>query len=318
MLIISNQLLGQNYIDYQRIITRINDDILNNDFSKTIERLDSIYVNYNFIFAKECVKALQICCYLNDSINVDKWLSKSFKQGIPLWIIRTNELTKKSLCYTTTQNTINKYDSLRSIYKASLNPEISKLFDSLYIIDQRYTSKVNDGFFLFRHTIYGLMWLRNNKREFLILNKIIDQYGYPGERLIGLDPHFEDSAVASKHLVFWGPVVIQEFRAKYMLMHYFSNYRKNGNDFINKLFLSLESGYIQTYCYADLNSFIYHQSRKKYGTRYYINKYNNDTVATNNARKMIGLGTVEQTKRMGNVNIERRKNKKLNSEIILE
>jgi len=317
---LAGQVYGQNYIDYQRILTRINNDIINNDFSKTVERLDSIYLNYNFIYAKHCIKALQICCHLNDSFNADKWLSKSFKQGIPLWVIKTNEITRKSLLYTTTQNTIRKYDSLHSIYMASINPVIARTIDSLLDIDQKYTQKVNDGFFLFRHTIYGLMWLRNNKREFKILEQIIDQYGYPGERLIGLSSYIVDSSEVAKRLVYLGPGIIEESRTYIMLLHYFSNYRKNSNDFLNKLYKNMITGYIATPFFLGINDFIYHQSRENYGTKYYIskNKSDNDTTAINNARNLIGLSTIEQSKRNINIYEERRKNKKRNSEIILE
>lgn len=319
-LILTGQVYGQNYIDYQRILTRINNDIINNDFSKTVERLDSIYLNYNFIYAKHCIKALQICCHLNDSFNADKWLSKSFKQGIPLWVIKTNEITRKSLLYITTQNTIRKYDSLHTIYTASINPVITMTIDSLLNIDQKYTQKVNDGFFLFRHTIYGLMWLRNNKREFKILDQIIDQYGYPGERIIGLDPYIIDSSKIAKYLVSWGPGIIEESRTYIMLLHYFSNYRKNSNDFLKKLYENLVTGYIATPFFLGINDFIYHQSREKFGTKYYINKNktDNDTSVIDNSRNLIGLSKLVQSKQMTNIYEERRKNKKRNSEIILE
>ena len=82
---------AQDYIQYHKTFNKIDEDILSENYTRAIERLDSIYENYNFIFAQHCMKALQICCITNDSTRASRWLEKCFKQGIPLWTVRTNE-----------------------------------------------------------------------------------------------------------------------------------------------------------------------------------------------------------------------------------
>jgi hypothetical protein len=89
LLILSSPSFGQDYIEYHRTFHRIDEDVLARNYPLAIDRLDSIYANYDFIYAKHCFKALQICITANDSIKADKWLTKSFQQGIPLWMIRT-------------------------------------------------------------------------------------------------------------------------------------------------------------------------------------------------------------------------------------
>ena len=88
-LFLTSNSFGQDYIKYQRIFNKIDEDVLSLNYKLAIERLDSIYSNFEFIYAKHCMKALQICVSANDSINAEKWLTKCFKQGIPIWIIRT-------------------------------------------------------------------------------------------------------------------------------------------------------------------------------------------------------------------------------------
>ncbi len=310
---------GQDYIEYQRSFTRIDDDILSNNYTLAIERLDSIYENYKFIFAKHCIKGLQICCYTNDSLRANKWLVKCFMQGVPIWIIRTNDLTKKSLLYGISHNTIQMYDSLYSSYKKSINLNLSKQIDSLIEIDMTYTVKMNDGFFLFRRTLYTWKWLNNNKRQYVVLNKIIDKYGYPGERLIGLDNQLEDSAAYVKSILFWGPD-LRETRVYTMLLHCYSSPRKDIN---NKLYENLQNGYILASQYGAINDFLACWGKKKFGDYKYFNvtKRNPDKeniIEINTRRYSIGLCTYDQQVRIKLLNRERRKNKKANSEIIME
>jgi uncharacterized protein YnzC (UPF0291/DUF896 family) len=316
---LTSNVFAQDYIEYHRIINRIDEDILNKDYSIAINRLDSIYENFDFIYSRHCFKALQICCVSQDSLNAAKWLEKSFIQGVPIWMTRTNELTKQALKYTTTQSTIERYDSLRTIYTNSINLEIRNIIDSLYVIDQEYTTKVNDGFILFRDTYHGIRWLKNNKKQFTILNEMIEAYGYPDERLIGLPRNLEDSIQQIKHFNFWGPSLL-ESKTYIMLIHYYSNPRAEIN---NKLLKNIKLGYMPPYQYGALNDFMARWGKKKYGEFQYYNVWHQDPDHSNDLdiesrRKSIGLNSYEQQNRNMLIYRERRKNHSANSEIILE
>ncbi len=307
--------LGQNYILYHQTFNRVDDDVLLGNYDLALVRLDSIYTNYHFIYAQHCMKSLQICCSINDSIRANKWLEKGFKQGIPIWIISTNELTKKSLLYSTTKNTIQSFDSLYSVYKASINSNLANQIDSLFIIDQKYTKKVNDGFILFRHTIYGLRWVINNKKQFKIIDNIINEYGFPGEKLIGLPKSYEDSVSTVKFISFWGPY-LRQWKAYFMLLHYFTSRRNVSDDFKNKLFQNMLNGNISPFQFANICDYIYTHSKNSEYERYH--GYDTNTNNINKKRIAIGLNSLEQEKRNIIINRERRKNKQSNSEILLE
>ena len=318
-LIIAASIHGQSYFEYQRVFNRIDEDILAKNYLMATLRLDSIENTYKFIYARHCIKALQICCANNDSFNSKKWLLRSFKQGVPLWIIRTNELTRKSLNYYTTQYSIQKFDSFDRIYKNSINHKIVRRIDSLLLSDQEYTAKVNDGFFLFRHTLYGLQWLKNNKRQFKEIDDIIDKYGFPGERLIGLPSGYNDSASLVKNTIFYGPD-ISDTRTYIMLIHYFSNPRKDIND---KLLKNVINGYLPSQQFGAFNDFMACWGKKKYGNYEYYNIWHHDPNIKNNdsinfRRNSIGLNTFDKQQRNMLIARERRKTKRANSEIILE
>jgi len=310
---------GQNYFEYQKTFNRIDNDVLANDLKLATKRLDTIYNSYNFVFAMHCIKGLQICCLQNDSINADKWLRKSFKQGVPLWMIRNNEITSKVFNYYQTINTLKLYDSLNTIYKVSVNHSIARTIDSLYEIDQRFTNKVNNGFVLFRHTIYGIQWLKNNKRQFNIIRELIEQYGFPGEKLIGLPEYYQDSLEAYKNVMFYGPS-IEDFRAYFMFIHYFSNPREDIN---NDLIQSVKEGFLQPNQFGAFNDFIARWGRGKHGEYRYYNVWHHDPNQNNIPeinfrREKIGLSTFEEQIRNDEIYKDRIKNKTTNKLIILE
>jgi len=315
----SSLAFGQNYIEYQRTINRIDEDVLNEEYSLATERFDSLYENYSFIYSQHCFKALQTCCKYGDSINAKKWLEKSFIQGVPIWMIRTNNLTKNVFNYDITQYSIEHYDSLHNIYTKSINQDLRNLIDSLFEIDQKFTHNVNDGFFLFRHTYHGLRWLKNNKKQFEILIDLIDKYGFPGEKLIGLPTCIEDSAKSVDNFIFYGPILGESY-AYIMLIHYYSNPRPDIN---SKLIENVELGNIPPYQYAALNDFMARWGRGKYGDYKYFNAWHTDSDSTQKPeiekrRKSIGLNSYDQQVRNMLIWRDRRKNKTANSEIILE
>jgi hypothetical protein len=312
-------LLALDYIDYQRIMNRVDEDVINEKYDLAINRLDSVYENFDFIYSRHCFKALQICCKTHDSIHAKKWLEKTFLQGVPIWMVRANQLTKNIYNYSALHTTIRQYDSFRSIYKKSINRDLRNQIDSLYEKDQASTYKVNYGFVILRPAYYALQWLKNNKKQFKIINGMIDQYGYPGERLIGLPKSIEDSTQSFEHFNFYGPI-LGETNAYIMLIHYYSNPRSDINA---KLMENVKSGNLPPYQLGALNDFMARWGKKKYGDYQYYNVWNTDSDHSNDLeiekrRTSIGLNSYEQQSRNQLIMRERRKNKSANSEIILE
>lgn len=319
LVLLTCKLYGQDYIEYHLTFNRIDEDVLSQNYAVAIERLDSIYSKYDFIYAKHCIKALQICITTNDSINADKWLEKCFKQGIPVWIIKSNEITNKSLTYSSTQKTLNSFDRLHSIYKDSIDTNLREKVDSLLTIDQIYTRKVNDGFVLFR-PVYWLQWGINNKRQFKQLKKIIETFGYPEEKLIGLS-FIEDSLSFVKHFTFWGPSELRDAKMQIMLQHCYSTWHKIDFDFKNTLYKNLCSGNMPAFQFALIVDFMLPDNQKYINNKFWLKddfcKEDCNKIINSN-RYSIGLNTSEQEKKNTLLERDRRKNKKANSEIVLE
>lgn len=307
---------GQNYFDYQRIFNRIDEDVELNRLDVAAVRLDSVYQQYDFIYARHCIKALQICAGIQDSSRAEKWLQQSFKQGVPLWMIRTNELTDKVLLYHNSKKVLEDYDSLRAYYFNSINDSIAHIIDSLLATDQRLTEKVNDGFIVSRGYNYLFCWKKNNKKSFAAIYEIMQQRHFPGERLIGLPSELQDSVQAYKHYKRYGPGSVLDHRAYTMLIHYFSNKRDTID---NILYENISTGYLPAYQYGALNDFM---SKYGKGNKYY-NVWHTDKDTTkldeiNERRAAIGLNSYQRQQESRTRSMERRKDKLANSTIMPE
>jgi hypothetical protein len=246
---------------------------------------------------------------------MDRWLATCFRQGVPLWMIRNNALTAPAL--DATPATLLLYDSLRAVYHRSLRPDIARTIDSLVVIDQWYTDRVNNGFFPLRHTLYGLQWLRNNRKQFTLLNDIIQQYGFPGERLIGLPPIYQDSALGFSKVQFYGPS-INDIRAYVMLIHYYSHPHPGIH---NVLLASMRTGFLPPYQYAGLHDFMARYGKKSKAV--YYNVWHEDPDSTHLAaielrRAQIGLPILKEQQRNREYQKQRRIHKTGNTTILLE
>lgn len=314
-----NSLKAQDYRFYWQTITRIDMDIENNQSSMALMRFDSIYHQYSFMFAKHCIKALQLCCKINDTLRAEKFLAKCFKQGVPLWILHSNGLTQKCFHYKNCTTTLKNYDSFYNIYEAGINKKLAVKMDSLFAIDQYYTDRVNNGFWLFRYTVYGLQWLKNNKRQFAFIKSLTDSMGFPGEQLAGLPAYYLDSSIAAKNLLFYGPDV-EDYRAYIMLIHYYSRPKKDINTL---LFQNVITGFISAYHYGALNDFLARWGKQKYGKYEYYNVWHQDPDSThldsiNYRRSMLGLNSFEQQEAYILKNRQKRKEGNIGLEIIKE
>ena len=51
LLLLNFNSFGQDYIEYQKIINRIDEDLLSKNYHSAIKRFDSLYSNFDFIYS---------------------------------------------------------------------------------------------------------------------------------------------------------------------------------------------------------------------------------------------------------------------------
>lgn len=319
LLFLISNVCAQDYFRYQRIINAIDDDILSNNLNSALVRADTIFEDYDFIYARHCIKALQISCELKDSIKAEKWLQKSFLQGVPKWMIYANEITLKATRYSNTQSVLVNYDALHKQYLGKINRSLRKTVDSLRVLDKKFTDRVNLDNNIFKLVTYNLQWRKNSRKQVKVLIPLIEKYGFPGERLIGFEDNIGDSAKCISNAKYYG--IARDLSgggSEVMFIHYFSIPRKSLNSI---LFPNVKSGFLTQSDYGSFNDFLAKWGKKKY-RNYYYNIWHSDSNKNNLAdiekrRAAIGLETLDRQKQKSKISYDRR-GKDINSKIILE
>ncbi len=190
--------------------------------------------------------------------------------------------------------------------------KLSKTIDSLFAIDQKLTQKVNDGFFLFRFTIHGARWLSNNKKQFEIIDSIIKNRGFPGEKIIGLPQYYNDSLETYEFIDFYGPY-LRQWQAYFMLLHYFTNRRKVPVSYEYELYKNVSEGNLTPFQYANICYYI-----RVYGHNAGFDNFYIPSFEINKKRQSIGLYTLEQEQMIEMILRDRRGKRIINKEIFLE
>lgn len=188
-----------------------------------------------------------------------------------------------------------------------------KTVDSLRVLDKKYTDKVNLDNNIFKLVIYNLQWRRNSRKQIKVLKPLIAKFGYPGERLIGLDNFYSDTTRVTPNKKL--KLNIEEYRCETMFIHYFSIRRKSMNSF---LLPNVKSGYLEANAYGSFNDF---QSRKGKNNFYNVwhldpNKSNLDEI--NKRRDAIGLEAFERQNEKFKIEFDRRGKPEFYSKINLE
>lgn len=294
------------YIGYTRFITITDSLILDSNYREALQVMNQLPAQYPSIFARHCVKALQLSVLNSDTISMDDWLTRSILKGVPLWMLRRSKITAPLFTSDHFKQLIRHSDSVYQNQLSQLNQSIRDTVRQLQNLDQKRTRRVNDGFVPLRYSIYGLQWIRNNKKQLLILKNMSQYRGFPGEKLIGLGNNFFDSIEHKKYFHLYGPSpVVTE--AYIMLIHAYS---RKSICLDTLWYREVLKGNMEAYQYASIMDFIAEYGKRK--TQKYYNQWHSDPDRThdpeiNRRRIQLGLPGLNLKNRIEDENFRRRK-----------
>lgn len=276
-----------NYIDYNKRITIISILIFEHHEKEALQKFDSLYRKFDFVFAKDLYMGLQLASKLKETKLGFIYLKKSIEQGITRKLISSDSLVAnlKKLDPGRWNQIFLKYDSLHKAYKTHHQPALRTFIDSVYEKDQELTNKLNNSMPL--RPYYWIRWNRQNKRHAKMLFQIMHEKGYPGERQLGLSTlsHLEKI----KNVRYGTNCFISYHKTLFILIHYFSKRRDDANDLFLKC---VKDGSMSAYEYAVLNDFMARWGKKRY-KRNYFDVWQNAplklTDIVNGNRKMLGF-----------------------------
>jgi len=186
LFIVPNALFGQNYVDYY---SRINNGRIlaaNKNTEESINSYFSTFEKFDFVFARDCYNAIELSAFSNDSLKLDYFIRRGIKQGLKFNQIMKIKNVAKFQKSTFIKIIEKEKDSLKNIYKNSINWELRNIIVEMFKQDQLIREKYYKAI-LFKRKKIGREWEALNKIQVHKLIEITKQYGFPGEKLIGID-----------------------------------------------------------------------------------------------------------------------------------
>jgi hypothetical protein len=313
-----NLLYSQNYIEYSRIKWQAVDCIIEEKFQEAQIYLDSLYNNYDLIFAGDCQYALKVAILNNDSVRAKKFLLKGLSAGIPIEYVKKDKFINKNLKFDLWKEISQKdIDSLQDIYKKRVNWELLEKIETMFVIDQKVTEQIN------KSSIYFFKWRKVMKNYAKTLKNMINEYGYPGEKIVGLGNKINEIKSIESYETYL--YFLRADETFYILIHYFAYYERDWDEYFQILYNQLENGNLTPYQFGTFCDYRakWKKSKKK-GTDYIYYIHDHPVLSeqkieeTNKRREDIGLLDVEFEKKKRAYNFNIQKNNLYDSKIRLE
>lgn len=197
ILIINNVFSQENYIEYQRGITKAENLMFDSMYKESIYQFHLVLDNYSFNFPRDCIMAAQLATYIGDDNNLYYFLKKAIRFGVHIDYINSRKLYSRYHSYLWWEHLINSdYDSLRNEYIKGVNWEYKALCDKYRNIDRIIRDKdqkwYRNEYIILRWDIRN-KWIKANEKYISEVDSLIDIYGFPSYRIIGV----EDSTTLS-------------------------------------------------------------------------------------------------------------------------
>lgn len=285
-LIINTTLFSQKNpnINYWKYYYNMEESLIDSNFKIALEYYDILYNEYEFIYANHAFIGLQLCAINAEEQSIQKYIEKCFQAGILEEVLKNNLIIKKHIPNIEKYN-IN-YDSIRAIYIGRINLKIREEIIRMDSLDNIATDKVNKSF------LHYFQWRRVSKRNAKRIFEIIETYGYPSEKLIGINQNLQLIDTISDYKIGLN-IFNHAFRTTNMLVHYFSDHTKAYQEKNQILLEEVIKGNLKP---SDYGIFMDFQARWKFTNpkkEFYYNVWHLDPYQRlneiNNRRTCIGL-----------------------------
>ena len=187
-------------------------------------------------------------------------------------------------------NLKNEKDSLYEIYKNSINWEIRNEIIEMFKQDQAIRKRYYETF-LFKRIKIGLEWEKLNKKQVERIIEITKEYGFPGEKLIGIDTKKMHQKIMNSNISAGMPIVI--------FIHHFS---QPNVSYDSILYEQIKTGFLYNEHFATICDFEVKFGKSKYENygcfafKYRPKRINKTEI--NKRRESIGMLSIEEYQKL--------------------
>lgn len=204
---------GQNRIDYYKKINEGKVFAIRNEFDSAVYAYQEVFENYQFVFARDCYNAIELSVLAKDSNKFEFFIEKALLQGIQISDLQKSDMINAFLSSTLYEKLETREDSLHSVYSERINWELRKEVTQMFIEDQKIREKYYNAKGFEKKKIEK-EWEELNARQVERIIEITEEFGFPGEKIIGLDRTSMHSKIRTQNFSCGMPIVL--------FLHHFS------------------------------------------------------------------------------------------------
>lgn len=186
------------YTIYHQQIVLAETLIASEKYEAALQVYETLFNEYKFVFLRDYQIATQLALLLNEEQRAKTFLINGIKSGWTIKSIRKNRFLDELRKNEDWKSIKKQYRNLNEKYQSSLNQNLKKSVKKMFSKDQQ---KAFGALFRFRPKVRDRYaeekFAPHSEKQITAFLLIFNEYGYPGEQLIGND--FWMSTIISHH-----------------------------------------------------------------------------------------------------------------------
>lgn len=242
--LISGSVFSQNYDSYYIKLHEAKQLILSDSSARSLQKYYQLSLDFDFMFARDVYHAIQLSAQTNDTSLAKHFILRAIQQGVPIKMIKEEQMLSNLLTEKHWSTIMIRHDSLRAVYDGKINRTIREEINSMFVEDQAIRQKYYAWYNLPIKYFINKKWKALNQKQAQRILEITNEYGFPGEKLIGIDELQMHPKINEERLCAGMPIVL--------LLHYYSDPRPSFNHI---LFPEIKKGNLLNEHYALISDF---------------------------------------------------------------
>lgn len=246
-LLCSSSTIAQDYYEYYEGINKAKYSLVEDSLEKGVNHYFETFEKFDFVFARDCFNALEVASILGEVDKVDYFLRRCLKQGIEFNLLEQNSILTEFKKTDAWPDVLLAKDSLRSIYESSVNWGIRNEINTMFAEDQAIRDLAHKNRFnISRIRKINKQFEETDRKLVHRLLEITKEYGFPGEKIIGIDNNSMHPKIHSNRMTAGMPIVI--------LIHHYSQPNQSYNSLLVN---EIKKGNLLNEHYATISDFQY-------------------------------------------------------------
>jgi hypothetical protein len=238
---------AQDYQDYYANINRAKLSIVEDSLDKAINYYFKTFEQFDFVFARDSFNALEVASQNQDFDKMAYFFRRCLKQGIDFNFLQQDSSLSNFKETEMWDRILMDKDSLRMVYERNVNWEIRNEIKLMFTEDQNIRDLANKNRFnIFKQKKLKKQFEEIDHKLVLRIIEITKEYGFPGEKIIGLDDESMHPKIKTKNLTAGMPIVI--------FIHHYSQSNESYN---NLLIDEVKKGNLFNEHFATISDFQY-------------------------------------------------------------